>query len=128
MGIGVRVMTAWLTAAALLVSSPAWGQQHVVDSAAMAEAIAQKHATDSENRQVVERVLARHDVQVMAARMGLDVQQARTALAEMTSEELAAVSQPARAAEADLSGGQTTVVISLTTLLLIIIIVLLVAD
>ena len=128
MRICVRAMTVWLTVGALLMSSPAWAQQHVVDPEMMQQAIAQKHAADAANRQVVERVLARPDVQVVAARMGLDVKQARVALAQLSSEDLAAVAQPAQAVDADLAGGQNYVVISVTTLLLIIILVILIVD
>jgi hypothetical protein len=60
--------------------------------------------------------------------MGLDLKDARSAIATLDSQDLALVAQQAGAVESDLAGGQRTIVISVTTLLLIIIIVLLIAD
>jgi hypothetical protein len=129
MRIRVRALITWLTVGALLVASPAWAQQHVVDSTTLQQAIAAERDADAANRQVIERVLARPDVQAVAGKLGLDVKDARTAIASLSGDDLAAVAQSAQAAEADLAGGQSrTVTISLTTLLLIIIIVILVAD
>jgi hypothetical protein len=44
----------------------------------------------------------------------------------MTPEQLAALADPARAIDADLTGGASTITISITTLLLVIIVVLLI--
>jgi hypothetical protein len=127
MRIPVRAFITWLTVGAVLVASPAWAQQHVVDSTVLQQAIAEQAAVDTAHRQVVERVLARPDVQVVAARLGLDIRDARTAIAGISGEELAAVAQTAQTV--DLAGGQNqTITISVVTLLLIIIIVILIAD
>ena len=130
MRIPVRTFITWLTVCALLVSSPAWAQQHVIDSTVLQQAIAEQQSVDAANRQMVERVLARPDVQVVAAKLGLDIKDARTAIAGINSVELAAVAQTAQAVDQDLAGGLSnpTITISLVTLLLIIIIVILVAD
>ena len=130
MRIPVRTFITWLTVCALLVSSPVWAQQHVIDSTVLQQAIAEQQSVDAANRQMVERVLARPDVQVVAAKLGLDIKDARTAIAGINGAELAAVAQTAQAADQDLAGGLSnpTITISLVTLLLIIIIVILVAD
>jgi hypothetical protein len=130
MRIPVRALITWLTVGALLVTSPAWAQQHVVDSTVLQQAIAEQSAVDAAHRQVVERVLARPDVQVVAARLGLDIKDARTAIAGLGHDELAAIAQTAQAVDQDLAGGvnNPTITISLVTLLLIIIIVILIAD
>ena len=130
MRIHFRAFIAWLTVCALLVSSPAWARQHVIDPTILQQAIAQQQSVDATNRQTVERVLARPDVQVVAARLGLDIKDARTAIAGISGDELAAVAQTAQAADQDLAGGlgNPTLTISLVTLLLIIIIVILLAD
>ena len=125
----LRALTTWLTVGALLVASPVWAQQHVVDSALLHRAIAEQQAADTANRQVIERVLARPDVQVVAARLGLDIKDARTAIATVSGEELAAIAQTAQTIDQDLAGGQNqTITISVVTLLLIIIVVILIAD
>jgi hypothetical protein len=120
----------WLTAAALLVATTpaAAGEQHVVDATVLHQAIADRAAADAANRQTVERLLSRPEVEVVAARMGLDIKDARTAVGTLTSQDLALVAGHASAVEADLAGGQRTIVISLTTLLLIIIIIILLVD
>jgi len=130
MRIPVRALITWLTVGAMLVTSPAWAQQHVVDTTVLQQAIAEQTAVDTAHRQVVERVLARPDVQVVAARLGLDIRDARTAIAGISGEELAAVAQSAQAVDQDLAGGVSnpTITISLVTLLLVIIIVILIAD
>ena len=130
MRIPFRTFITWLTVCGLLVSSPAWAQQHVIDPAVLQQAIAEQQSVDATNRQTVERVLARPDVQVVAARLGLDIKDARTAVAGINGDELAAVAQTAQAADQDLAGGLSnpTLTISLVTLLLIIIIVILIAD
>jgi hypothetical protein len=121
------MVTAWIALVALLASSPAWAQQHIADPAAMQQAIAQQQATDTANRQVVMKVLARSDVQALAARMGMNVRTAETAAAQLTGDDLAQAARAARAVEAAPAGGADTIVISTTTLLLIIILVLLIA-
>ena len=127
MRIPVRALVTWLTVGALLVTSPAWAQQHVVDSIVLQQAIAEQRAVDNANRQLIERVLVRPEVQTVAARMGLDIKDARTAIAGISGEELAAVAQTAAAV--DVAGGQgPTITISLVVLLLVIIIVILLAD
>ena len=127
MRIPVRALVTWLTVGALLVTSPAWAQQHVVDSTILQQAIAEQRALDDANRQLIARVLVRPDVQVVAARMGLDIKDARTAIASISGEELATVASTAAAV--DVAGGQgPTITISLVVLLLVIIIVILIAD
>lgn len=111
----------------LLVSSPALAQQaRVVDAAAMSQALAGKAEAESAQRELVRRVLDRSDAREMAARMGLSVEQANSAMATLGGAELGTLAQHAGAVEATaLAGGANTVVISLTTLLLILIIVIL---
>jgi hypothetical protein len=123
----IRAITASTALLALLVSSsPAWAQQHIADPAAMQQAITQQQATETANREIVAKVLGRPDVQIMAARMGMSVQTARTAAAQLSGQDLAQAATAARAID-DPAGGADTIVISTTTLLLIIILVLLIA-
>jgi hypothetical protein len=123
-----RALVTWLIVGSLLTSTPAFAQQHVVDPATMAQAIDRQGSVDAANRQVVERVRSRPDVQAAAERLGLDVKQARSAIAQLDSAELAAVAGQAQAVDNDPAGGQRYIVVSVTTLLLIIIIILLIAD
>ena len=112
-----------------LVSTPAFAQQpRVVDAAAMNQALADKADAETTQRTLVQRVLDRTDVRETAARMGLSVEQAGSAVATLSGAELGLLAEHAGAIEtAALAGGANTVVISVTTLLLILIIVILLA-
>lgn len=128
-------MRSRMTVVAVIVSSLLWSstvmaqQRHVVDPAAMRQAVAAQAATDQQNRDVVLRVLRQSQVRDVAERLGLNVTRAEGAVSTMSSAELAELAVPARAADAELAGGASrTIVISTTTLLLIIIIVILLAN
>ncbi|MEQ1871791.1 MAG: hypothetical protein ABL961_17375 [Vicinamibacterales bacterium] len=120
--------------AACLVSSLLWsssamaGQQHVVDPAAMRQAIADQALTDQQNRDAVLSVLHNSRVRELADRLGLSVTSAEGAVSSLSSAELAPLAEQARTADAQLAGGSNTVVISTTTLLLVLIIVILLAN
>jgi hypothetical protein len=122
------------TVAVLVVGSFLWNssaalaqQQHVVDSAALTQAVAAQAATDQQNRDAVLGLLHRTEVREMADRLGLSVTRAESALLTLNSTELASLAGQARVADDQLAGGSQTIVLSLTTLLLIIIVVLLIA-
>jgi hypothetical protein len=122
-------IVALLLLPAFLVSSPVFAQQaRVVDAGAMSQALAAKAESESAQRALVRRVLDRADVREMAARMGLNVEQADSAVATLSGPELGTLAQHAQAVEAaTLAGGANTIVISVTTLLLLLIIVILLA-
>jgi len=109
----------------LLWSSSALAQGHVVNPAAMRQAIADQAAVDRQNRDALLGVLGRSEVRDVAARLGLDVTRAEGAVAGLSSAELARMAAPIRADQAELAGGSNTIVISTTTLLLVLIIVIL---
>ena len=113
-----------------LVSTPAFAQQpRVVDADAMGRALAGKADAEDSQRALVRRVLDRTHVREIAARMGLSVEQAQSAVATLSGAELSVLAERAGAVETEaLAGGANTVVISVTTLLLILIIVLLLAK
>jgi hypothetical protein len=113
-----------------LVSTPVLAQQpRVVDADAMSRALAGKADAEDSQRALVNRVLERTHVREMAARMGLSVEQAKSAVATLSGAELGLLAERAGAVETEaLAGGANTVVISVTTLLLILIIVILLAS
>jgi len=124
-----NTVAAHVVASFLWNSSAALAQQsHVVDSAALAQAVAAQAATDRQNREAVIGLLQRTEVREMADRLGLTVTRAESAVATLDSAQLAQLAGQARMADDQLAGGSQTIVISLTTLLLIIIIVLLIAH
>lgn len=115
---------------AFLVASPAFAQQaRVVDPSVLSQALAQSAHAETAQRDLIRRVLDRADAREMAARLGLSVAQANSAVATLSTADLNTLAQHAGAVEAAaLSGGANTVVISVTTLLLILIIVILLAG
>lgn len=125
-----KVVTLVLLPAFLISTSPAFAQQaRVVDAAAMDQALADRASSERTQRDLVRRVLDRSDAREVAARFGLSVEQAGSAVATLSGAELNTLAQHASAVEANaLAGGANTVVISVTTLLLILIIVILLAK
>jgi hypothetical protein len=111
-----------------LGTTAAAADSHVADTTALDHALAAHARADAANRDAVLNVLDRHDVQGAARAMGLDVAAAEHAVRQMTGDDLAALAESARAANADLAGGASTVTISLTTLLLLLILIVLVAK
>ena len=123
----LRAVIASITVGAVLTASPVWArQQHIVDTAVLRQAIADRQVRDEANRQLVARVLERSDVQLVANHLRLDIGRARQALNRLSSEELAAAAESARTIEDERAGGAQSVTLSITTLLLIIIVVLLI--
>lgn len=114
----------------LLSSTQAFAQQsRVVDAAALGQALTQKADAETAQRDLVRRVLDRSDARDIAARFGLSVQQANSAVATLNSSDLNTLAQHAGAVETNaLAGGASTLVISTTTLLLVLIIVILLAN
>ncbi len=127
--ISKKVVTLFLIPV-MLSSSQAFAQQtRVVDTAALSQALTQKADAETAQRDLVLRVLDRSDARDIAARFGLSVQQANSAVATLNSADLNALAQHAGAVEANaLAGGASTLVISTTTLLLVLIIVILLAN
>ena len=120
-------LVALLLVPVCLVSTPAFARQaRVVDTAALNQALANQAESETAQRDQVRRVLDRSDARELAARMGLSIEQAGTAVATLSGAELRTLAQHADAVEANaLAGGANTVVISVTTLLLVLIIVIL---
>lgn len=113
-----------------LVSTPAFAQQaRIADGASLSRALADKAGAEASQRALVRRVLDRADVRETAARMGLSVEQASSAVATLSGAELGVLAGHAGMVENEaLAGGANTVVISVTTLLLILIVVILLAK
>ncbi len=122
-----RIVVALLVSSFLWSSSAMAGQQHIVDPAAMRQAIADQAASDQRNREAVLGVLATSPAREVAAQLGLNVARAESAVATLDGAALAQLADTARTVDLQLAGGSNTVVISTTTLLLILIIVILVA-
>lgn len=129
MRIPKQIVTLFLLPA-FLISTPAFAQQsRVVDATLMNQALVNKAASETAQRDLVRRVLDRSDARQVAASLGLELERAGAAVDTLSGAELNTLAQHAAAVEGNaLAGGANTVVISVTTLLLILIIILLLAD
>lgn len=121
-------VVAFIVSSLLLGSSAMAQQRHIVDPAALRQAIADQTVTDQQNRDAVLTVLHRSETIELAGRLGLSVTRAEGAVATLDSAELARLAVTARVADAQLAGGANTIVISVTTLLLLLIIVILLVN
>ena len=117
---------------ALLVTAPAASaQDHVIDRAALAKAVQQRVSQEQGDREVILALLQRQDVRDIAAKAGLSIEKAQTAVAMLHGRDLEQAAQQARQAQDSLAGGASTVTISTTTIiivLLIIILIVVIAD
>jgi hypothetical protein len=124
----IRQTVAALTLIAVTWSSPCWAQARIATPDVLRAAIADQRAAEAANRDAVLAALDRTDVKQVAARLGLSVTDARTAVATMNGDDLATLAQAAVAIEQDEAGGASTIVISVTTLLLLLILIVLIAK
>lgn len=100
---------------------------HVVSASEIQRALGQKTQADAQ-RATILGLLQRQELRDLAARSGLDMRSAESAVRTLEGEELKSLAAHAAAAERDLAGGTQTITISVVTLLLIIIIIILLAK
>jgi hypothetical protein len=98
---------------------------HAASPAALDAALQQHTSDTAAERDAVLRVLDHAEVKDVAGRMGIDLRQAKSAVATMSAEQLAQVSVQAKAVDQALSGGASTLVISTTTIVIILLVVIL---
>jgi hypothetical protein len=91
---------------------------HAASQAALDAALQQRTADTSADRDAVSRVLDRAEVKAVAGRMGVDLRQAKSAIATLDSAQLAQVSAQARQVDQALAGGASTVTISTTAIII----------
>jgi len=123
----VPVLVTLLTISTAARAHAADGQApaHSASQAALDAALQQQTAAAAVERDAVLRVLDQAQVKDVAARAGIDLRQARSAVATMSSEQLAQVTSPAKAVDQALAGGASTVVISTTTIIIALLVVIL---
>jgi hypothetical protein len=87
--------------------------QSILDSAV------QDHVTnEATEREAVQRLLERPEVQSLAKDVGLDLRQAKSAVSTLNAEQLATVAAQARQAEQALAGGQSSITLSTTMIII----------
>jgi len=100
-------------------------QSHAAPTAAIDQALQQHVTAVDADRAVVQRLLARPDVQAIAADMGLDVRRAQTAVATLDGDQLSRLASQARQAEQELAGGQGSIRISTTLIIIALLVIIL---
>jgi hypothetical protein len=112
--------------AVMLVAPVASAQQSVIGKSALEQAVQQRVSEEQADREAIGSLLRRAEVRAIAAKAGLSVEKAETALATLQGDDLKELATQARQVQNDLAGGASTIVISTTTIILILLIVLLV--
>ena len=112
---------------AVLLAAPAVGaQEHVISRAALDKAIQDRVSQEQADREAILSLLQRSEVRDIAAKAGLSLDKARTAVSALQGSELQQAAEQARQVENNLAGGSTTVVISTTTIIIVLLIVILI--
>jgi hypothetical protein len=100
-------------------------QSHAAPPTAIDQALQQHVTAVDGDRAVVQRLLARPDVQALAAEMGLDLRRAQTAVATLDGDQLSRLASQARQAEQELAGGQGSIRISTTLIIIALLVIIL---
>jgi hypothetical protein len=101
------------------IANPVHAQSsHAAPQSALDAVVQAQVAADAADRETVQRLLDRPEVQAVAGRAGLDLRQAKAAVSTLDAEQLAAIAAQARQAEQALAGGQSKVTISTTAIII----------
>jgi cell division protein FtsL len=112
---------------AVLIMAPAvQAQEHVIGRAALDQAVQQRVTQEQADREAILSLLQRQDVREIAAKAGLSVEKAQTAVTMLHGKDLQQAAQQARQVQDSLAGGASTVVISTTTIILVLLIIILI--
>ena len=114
------------TLAVTLFAPAAFAQQtHIVNKSALDQAVQQRVSQDQSDREALRAFLQSPAVKSVAAKAGLSVERAESAVGTLQGSDLRQAASQARAVNADLAGG-TTVVITTTTIIIVLLLVLLI--
>lgn len=114
------------TLAVMLCAPAAWAQQtHTVNKSSLDQAVQQRVSQDQADREALRTFLQNPAVKSVAAKAGLSVERAESAVSTLQGSDLRQAAGQARAVNADLAGG-ATVVITTTTIILVLLIILLI--
>ena len=109
-----------------VMSSNAFAQQrHIVDAAAMANAVTQHAAEQEAKRSAVRDALARPQVKEIAATAGMDVDRLLASVSVLNDQDLDRAAASASQVNDALAGGASVVVISTTTIIIVLLLILL---
>lgn len=121
MPIRLRAFRPLILAVLALVVAPAGiraQEAHVVDEVDLRQAVARDGERATADREAIREVLARPDVEAVAERMGLDLEDARSALPTLSDEEAFLLAERARQVDDHLAAGQESFTISTTWIII----------
>jgi hypothetical protein len=114
------------TLAVTLFAPAAFAQQtNIVNKSALDQAVQQRVSQDQSDREALRTFLQSPAVKSVAAKAGLSVERAESAVATLQGSDLRQAASQARAVNADLAGG-ATVVVTTTTIIIVLLLVLLI--
>ena len=108
----------------LSIRSAAGEELHATGQTEMQAAITMHVDSEAAQREAIQALLTRPEVERIVASMGLDLAQAQAAAAHLEGDELQRLAAQAAAVDTQLAGGDT-IVIAASTLIIILLIVLL---
>ena len=111
---------------AVLFAVPAHAQSHVISKTALDKAILERTSREQADRETVVSFLHRAEVRQVAAKAGLSIDKAETAVAMLGAQDLEWIAGQARQVQNDLAGGASTITISTTTIIIVLLIVILI--
>jgi hypothetical protein len=112
---------------AVLFMAPAVrAQDHVIGQSALDKAVQQRVSQEQADRDAILSVLQRSEVRDIAAKAGISVEKAQSAVSTLQGKDLQQAAQQARQVQDNLAGGASTVVISTTTIIIVLLLVILI--
>jgi hypothetical protein len=122
----VRRSLALALAVLMMAPAAAQAQNHVISRTALDQALRERVSQDRADRDAIVSLLHQSEVKEVAARAGLSLAKAESAVATLQGDELHQLASQARQAENNLTGGASTIVISTTTIIIVLLVVILI--
>jgi hypothetical protein len=112
--------------AVMLAAPAAWAQQtHVITKSALDQAVQQRVSREQADRETLRSFLQNPTVKDVAAKAGVPITKAESAVGTLQGDELHRAADQARAIDEQLVGG-STIVISTTTIIIILLVIILI--
>jgi hypothetical protein len=116
------------TLAVMLCAPAAWAQQtHIINKAALDQAVQQRVSQDQADRDAIRSFLQNPQVRTVAAKAGLSVDKAEAAVSTLQGDELRQAASQARAVNQDLAGGATVVITTTAIIIVLLVIIIIIA-